>query len=75
MNIYNATKPFKVQWFDKFEEPNIYKKSYFDFLHEKAVLYSGLGLKKLDGGKFELSEVSWNIGSLPNRAKISWNGE
>uniref|UniRef100_UPI001939B58C poly [ADP-ribose] polymerase tankyrase-like n=1 Tax=Styela clava TaxID=7725 RepID=UPI001939B58C len=57
MNIFNASKPFKIQWFDKHEEPNIYKKSYFDFLHEKAVLYSGLSLKKMDAGKFELPEV------------------
>lgn len=58
MNIFNITKSFKVQWFDKFEEPNIYKKSYFDFLNEKAVLYSGLSLKKLDGARWELLEVS-----------------
>ncbi|XP_078491474.1 poly [ADP-ribose] polymerase tankyrase isoform X1 [Ciona intestinalis] len=56
-NIFTVSKPFKVQWLDQELATNTFKRSYFDYLHFKSVLYSGVVLKKIDGNKFSLPEA------------------
>ena len=56
-----------MQWLDKCNESNIFKRSYFDYLHVKSVLYAGVQLKKIDNNKFELSEVLvWFMSGMAN---------
>uniref|UniRef100_A0A6F9DBH5 Poly [ADP-ribose] polymerase n=1 Tax=Phallusia mammillata TaxID=59560 RepID=A0A6F9DBH5_9ASCI len=53
-NIFTISKPFKVQWLDKCGDKNIFKRSYFDYLHFKSVLYSGVVLNKIEKDQLEL---------------------